>query len=145
MNVIGFNFTKMSAEKMSQTKPSNINTNIEFIDVEKDKVEILKDSEAANISFKYSLNYEARTDDKKQNPKKHGEVVFEGRITLSLNKEESKNLTKSWKKKKLPNDIKLPLFNLILRRCTPKTIYLQDEVNLPTHIPMPKIAPRPDQ
>ena len=146
MNIIGFNFTKMAATKMDGARPTNISTNIEFTDLAKDKVELLKDADTSIVSFKYSLNYEGKKDatDKKE-PNKQGEILLEGKITLTVTKDESKNLSKSWKKKQLPEAIKVPLFNLILKKCTPKTVFFQDEVNLPSHIPMPRISQKQQQ
>lgn len=137
MQIIGFNFTKLSAEKISKvTKPPI--TNIEFIDFEKEKVPFLKEDEAANIKFKYHLDYDG--EGKKE--ASEGTVFLEGKIVMSISKDELKNITKSWKKKELPEEIKMPLFNLILRRCTPRAITLQDEVNLPFHVPMPRVEQR---
>jgi len=138
MQVLGFNLTKISAEKNSKvTKPPV--TNIEFIDYEKEKVDFLKDSEAVKIGFKYDLVYEGET--KKENSNE-GQVLFKGNVILSVSKEEIKKITKEWKKKQLPDDVKVLLFNLILRRCTPKAVHLQDEINLPFHVPMPRIGQR---
>ncbi len=142
MQVIGFNFTKISTEKSAEVIHPNITTNIEFTDVQKEKIDLLKDKEAAAISFKYSLNYENTKGEKPSEDKsgeKSGEVLFEGKIVLSIEAEESKNLQKAWKNKELPNSFKVPLFNLILKKCTPKAISLQDELGLPFHIPMPKL------
>lgn len=139
MQIIGFNFTKISAEKIEEMQKPNISTNIEFINIEKEKIDFLKDSEAFKVSFKYGLDYENREEKKIL---KNGEIKFEGRIILSTNKEESKKILKSWKKKEIPNEIKVPLFNLILKKCTPKAVYLQDEINLPSHVPMPRISPK---
>jgi hypothetical protein len=45
---------------------------------------------------------------------------------------------KLWKKKEMPNAMRLPIFNFILRKCTAKALTLQDELGLPTHIPLPR-------
>jgi len=34
---------------------------------------------------------------------------------------------------------------MILRKCTPKAIHLEDEVNLPFHTPMPKLKPKEEE
>ena len=142
MRIIGFNFTKIAAEKNLETYKPNVSTNIEFLNVEKEDVNLLKDSEATRVSFKYTLSYDNAKDPESAKRKiegKSGEVIFEGKIILSLDKDESKNIYKAWKKKELPNDFKVPLFNLILRRCTSKSLSLQDEIGLPPHIPMPRL------
>jgi hypothetical protein len=141
MKVIGFNLTKISAERTSgdssvTKKPS---TAIEFIDLKEDKTDLLKEQRIVKISFKYTVNYG------EQENNKEGEVVFKGDIVLSVTKEESKDITRDWKKKKLPSPMNIILFNLILKRCTPKAIFLEDEVNLPIHTPMPKLQQKKEE
>ncbi len=140
MQVLGFNFTKILAEKISKvTKPPV--TNIEFIGMEKERVDFLKETEAVKVSFKYDLIYESeRKEEDSKERTREGNVLFEGNVIISLNKDELKEITKSWKKKSLPEDVKIPIFNLILRRCTPKAVQLQDEINLPFHVPMPRVG-----
>ena len=145
MQIIGFNFTKILAEKSPDFERSGLNTNIEFTNVIEEKVPILKDSESIKVSFKYSLIYSTQDEKKKEKEEKKGEVTFEGNIVLAVNKEEAKSLQKDWKKRKLPESIKIPLFNLILRKCSIKAAQLQEDVSLPIHLPIPKIAPAQNQ
>lgn len=137
MKIIGFSFTKISAEKMQRVVKASLNTDIVFTNVEREDMELLKDSEALKISFKYSLTY----DGAEKKPVRQGEVIFEGYTIVAVDKEEMKNILKAWKNKHFPDALKVPLFNLILKKCTPKAVYLQDEISLPFHIPMPRIAP----
>ncbi len=144
MKVIGLNFTKISATKDSNFQVGkSINTDIEFTDVAKESVSLLKeDSEALRVSFRFSVTY-LESDDKKS--KKNAEIAFEGNIIVSGTKDESKDIQKAWKKKEIQNSFKVPLFNLILRKCSPKALQLEEELNLPTHIPLPQIRPGPQQ
>src|SRR3989344_4166073 len=111
MQVLGFNFTKILAEKVSKvTKPPV--TSIEFIDLEKEKVDFLKETEAVKISFKYGLLYEGNTKgeakeeqkEESEGENKEGSVLFEGNVIISVNKDELKEITKLWKKKNLPQE-----------------------------------------
>ena len=144
MRVIGFNFTKISAEKFPDFKRCSMNTNIEFTNLEKEKVDILKDQEAIKLSFKYSVNYEEEKEKKEDNNKKLGEVSFEGIIVFSVTKEESKQLQKSWKKKQISPAIQIPIYNFILTKCSPKAVSLEDDLALPIHLPVPQIKPKQD-
>lgn len=139
MRVIGFNFTKIFAERPKSFKRGSISTNVEFIDFDKEKVEFLKETDVAKLSFKYSVVYDS-SEDKKADKK--AEISLEGIILLDVTKDELKELQKNWKKKNLSARIKIPLFNLILKKCSPKTMQLQDELNLPTHLPIPQIKPQ---
>jgi hypothetical protein len=147
MNVIGFNFTKVFAEKSSEFKPaSSTNMNIEFTGVKKEEINVFKDIEAINITFRFFVAY---TDAKEKKPQKEqpkeGEVILEGNILLSATKEEAKDILKSWKKKELPPSFNVPLFNLILKKCSTKALQLEEELNLPSHIPLPQLRPQSSQ
>ena len=93
--------------------------------------------DALKISFKFSITYTEK--DKKD--EKFAEISIEGELILAVPKDESKNILKSWKKKELPAGIQISLFNLIIRKCTPKTVYLAEELSLPLPIQIPKIKP----
>ncbi|MBM3232881.1 hypothetical protein FJZ18_01810 [Candidatus Pacearchaeota archaeon] len=139
MNIIGFNFTKITGEKSKKFKtPFTIDTNIEFTSIEKEKLEILKEVEPITASFKFSLNYiEINENEKNKKGQKQGEISFEGTLVLSANKEEAKDLLKSWKKNEIPDHLRQPLFNTLLRRCTLRAIPLEEELGLPLHINIP--------
>lgn len=139
MQVVGFNFTKISGEKSVLDFKAKPSTSIEFISLESEKVEMLKDGNIVKINFQYSITYE-NSEKKKDNIE--GKISCDGLVALSVSKEELKEITKSWKKKKLPGLTNIFLFNLILRRCTPKAIMLQDELQLPFHTPMPALKPK---
>lgn len=143
MQIIGFNFTKIQAERKMQLDSNlNINTNIEFTNLEKEKVELLqKDKESIRLSFKFSIMYQKG--DKKDNSEAN--VTFEGFMLLAAEIEESKDLLKEWKKKQVPQNLRLPFFNSILKRCSVKALQLEDELGLPNHMPIPQIAPQPQQ
>ncbi len=153
MKPIGFNFTKILAQKTAAANKGHTKTtNIEFTDITPEEIPLLKDEEAIRISFSFSIDYEdSQSSDNKESTKQKNKkpsedrVLLEGIIILSGKKDEIQNITKAWKKKVLSDAIKIPIFNLILRKCSPKAIYLEDEVNLPSHLPMPQLQPRPQQ
>ncbi|MBS3098636.1 hypothetical protein J4462_00310 [Candidatus Pacearchaeota archaeon] len=138
MQVIGFNFTKISAKRELKIENYSQNTNIEFLDLEKEKIELLKDLDAIKIIFKYSVEYKSN----KEKEKPCAELIFEGHIVLALSKKESSDILKSWKKKQIPPNIQISLFNLILKKCSPKAVYIADELNIPSPVPLPKITPK---
>jgi hypothetical protein len=135
MQLIGFNLKKIKAEKSPNYKRSSINTNIEFTDVIKEKVDLLKEATAIKISFIFSVVYS----DAEDKETVLGEISFEGEIVFSADKEETKDITKAWKKKTIPENLKIPLFNFILKRCSTKALTLEEHLNLPSHIPFPPV------
>ena len=140
MQVIGFNFTKIKVERNpGQLQPSTINTNIEFIDMTQENISLLKDQDALRVVFRFSVIYNESSQKKEV---KQGEALFEGINMIATPRGQGKELVKGWKKKDLASDFQLPLFNLILRKCTPKALDLEDQVGLPTHIPLPHLSPK---
>jgi hypothetical protein len=142
MNILGFNLTKISANRNSKILQNPMmNTNIEFTDVVKEEIEMLKENDAVKISFKFSVDYADAKDKEKKNPEIEGKIEFEGIIILSAEKEEAKEIFKLWKKKQIPEGIRIPLFNVILRKCSPKALDMEDQIGLPLHLPFPQIQP----
>ena len=139
MRLSGFNFTKVSAEKSKEFKlGSKINTNINFLDIEKEESGIVKEeSEVLRVSFNFSVTY---TDvEKQEKGANRGEVSLTGFIILMATKEESKLLLDSWKKKELPVAFKVPIFNFILKKCSVRALQLEEELGLPLHLPLPQL------
>ncbi len=145
MQVVGFNLIKILAKRELTYKRSAINTNIEFTNIEKESLPVLKDDEAIKISFKFDITYgdQEKTPDKKEKEEKQAEISFEGIIILSATKDEAKEYIKNWKKKEVPQESAIPLYNTILKRCSIKALQLEEDLNLPTHIPFPQVRAQP--
>ena len=146
MQIIGFGFTKITAFKLENftRNTTNINTTMEFINVTKEEIKLLKDNnEGLKLNFKLSIDYTLQHSDKKQDKQdKQGEISFEGYLVISVSKEESKNIQKSYKKKHMSPVLLTPLYNFLLRKCAPKAMDLEDEIGLPLHIPIDQIKPK---
>ena len=131
MRLIGFNFRKVSAERLSDSnKEIKLNTNIDISEIEEVKSDLLKGPETVlGIKFKYSLNYDPNI----------AKIELNGNILLALEKKLAEEIILKWKTKKMTEDFKLSLFNLILRKCNVRALQLEDEMNLPFHITMPSL------
>lgn len=139
MQILGFGLTKISGEKRPIKEAGLIaNTNLEILDVTKEEVDMIKDSDVIKVSFKFGVSYSKKDAPKSVQP--NAELSFEGGIILSLAKGESKEIVKSWKKSGLPNDIRVAVMNIIFRRCSSKALQLEDELDLPPHIPVPRVS-----
>jgi hypothetical protein len=138
MKILGFNLTKIHAEKLEKLENISINNQVSFINFEKEKVNVLKDSELFKLFFKYELHFQTPEKDKERSP----EIHFEGSVLLSLDKEESKEFQKSWKKKQIPQTATIPLYNVILKRCTIRALQLEEDIGLPVHVSIPQISPK---
>jgi len=137
MKVIGFNFTKLHADKKPEFNlKSNKEIKVDFTDVKEDKLDLIKADTIYSISFNYSVNY---TDAVSKKPASLAEIIIEGKVTISVDKEENKTFSKNSKKKEFDIKFKEGLFNFLLQKCTPKALDLEDELGLPMHLQLPSI------
>lgn len=138
MKVIGYNLTKVLAEKKAEAKNINsINTSIEFVNIDKDKIESIKDFEVIKVDFTFTVSYETQAE-KKDSSLKVAKIEMEGNLIFAASKDEAKDLLKFAKKKDMPANIKVPLNNVVFKKCLTKALELEDSLNLPFHIPIPQ-------
>lgn len=131
MRLVGFNFSKINIEKVSNNlKDLKINTNINISEIDQVKNNFLKGKEEIiAVKFIYTLDYEPNI----------AKVEFNGNILLEIESKAAKELLKQWKDKKISEDLRITLFNIILRKSNIKALQLEDEINLPLHINLPLI------
>lgn len=137
MRVIGFNFTKISIEKLKERVENiKINTDISVSEIRQPKSNFLKTKEEPiEAEFSYNVNYDPG----------FVKIGFSGIVTLAVEPKMAKEVLKQWKKKKMPDEFKFLLFNMILRKSTLKALNLEDELNLPLHLPLPSIKKSKDE
>ena len=131
MKVIGFNFTKLLAEKLEGNRNQlKINAEIDISEIKSLKTDIFKVKEdLVEVKFKYTVEYDPKI----------AKIEFEGLIIFSLDQKLAKQVLKDWKKKKMQDDFRLILFNVILRKSTLKALELEDQLNIPLHISLPSL------
>lgn len=150
MDLLGFIFTKIAGSRNKTFDfPFKTNTNVQFEEVIKEKTDAVKD--IFSISFSSSLDYLHGDEKEKKESKdtkeskeqkdagKQAEISFKGVLSLALDKEESKELQKLWKKKEVPEKMREPLFNFILRKTIIRALALEDELGIPPHLSLPKV------
>lgn len=136
MNIIGFNFTKIKAEKLKQLESNvKINNNIKIKSIEKEDVTFIKEKDSFKLEFEFSLEFEPKV----------AELSLEGFILFIIDKKDSKDLLNQWKTKKLPEEIRNPIYNLIFTKCNLKAFQIEEEISLPPHIPLPKLQQKPEE
>jgi hypothetical protein len=131
MRVIGFNFTKINAEKFSENaKNLKINTGIDISDIKEVKSTFFKTKEEMiAVSFKYNISYEPD----------FAKLTFEGKVLLGVESKKAKEVLKMWKQEKVPEDFRLPVFNGILKKSSLRALQVGEELGLPPHFPLPTI------
>jgi hypothetical protein len=134
MRIIGFNFTKIDAEKFSNNlKGLKISTNIDISDIKEVNADFFKSKEdLIVIEFSYTINYSENI----------AKLYFKGNMILSLDPKEAKELLDKWKNKEISENLRLTIFNTILKKSTLKAISVEEELNLPPHIPLPSFKSR---
>tara|TARA_Y100000034_G_C6848569_1_gene384695 strand:+ start:488 stop:901 length:414 start_codon:yes stop_codon:yes gene_type:complete len=133
MRIIGFNLTKVLAQRQEKDRRDiQVNQDINIKDIIEEEIPISKDKA---LRIKFHLNIEYTND--------FGKLEFEGSLLTLPDEKQFKLLTTTWKDKKIPEDIKMGVFNFIMNKCNVKALYLEDEMNLPYHVPMPRISKQP--
>lgn len=130
MKIIAFNFKKISAERRNDIKGKlEIKTHMDIERVEKEKLDIAGD--VLRFNYVYAINYEPD----------FATIGFEGSVLVKLaNDNEIKEILKNWKKKNLPEELRLLIFNFVMIKCNLKALQLEDEFSLPPHIPLPRLS-----
>lgn len=128
---MGFNFSKINAEKISDNLENlKINTGIDIAEIKEVKSNFFKTKEELiGIKFEYKVDYEPGI----------AKLNFLGNMIVSIDSREAKDVLKQWNDKKMPENFKLTIFNIILKRSSLKALQLEDEFNLPPHVPLPSI------
>ena len=132
MKIIGFNLIKISAERKEKVEGElKINQNIDIKDIQKESLPFTSE-DSIKIKFNFKIDYSEES----------ASLEFEGYITILPDKGELKQFLDSWKNKQLPENFRTPLFNFIMSKCNIKALNLEDEINIPYHVPMPRLNPQ---
>lgn len=131
MKIIGFNFNKINVERLSDKfEKLKINTNVDLTDVKEVKPEVFKTKEdIVEIKFNYSVNYEPKI----------AQISLSGTVLVMADEKTTKSFLSHWRDKKLPDEHKILLFNVILKKSNLKAMQLEDELNLPLHVTLPSV------
>jgi hypothetical protein len=129
IKILGFNFTKLEARKKTDFEGKlEIGTNINISSVEKHKLDLVKD-DVLKIGFDFIISY-----------KDLGQVAVAGIMYLLVDSKTLKDAVKQWEDKKLPEDLRLTILNLILQKSSLKALELEEDLGLPLHMPMPRVS-----
>ena len=130
--IVGFGFTKLSAEKGEQPKGKiDINNNVTVKDVKEADISLGKGNQnVLKFMFEFTSKYGPNV----------GTILFEGELLYLEDSKKTKEILSMWKKdKKIPKELMGSLLNAILTKCNVKALILSQEVNLPPPVPLPKV------
>jgi len=135
MKIISFSIRKLLAEvKDSKRTNLEITSNLNLEDITESKIELTK-QQSIIISFNFYVNYNPNV----------ARIELKGNLILLDDENKMEEIMKSWKEKKLLEEIKLPILNYILEKCNIKALELEEKFGLPLHIPLPKLGARKTQ
>ena len=132
MPILGFNITKINAEKKAEiTSKIDIASDLKIIKVSEDKVFLDKAQAALRFDFEFMVNYKPEI----------ANINLGGFVLYMEGEEKAKKILDAWKKNKtLEPELMEKLFNSILLRCNIKTLIMTQELNLPPHVRLPIVV-----
>ena len=134
IKILGFNFTKINAERNSNFKGKlEVKSNIHIASIEKEKLQISK-TEAVKILFEFTINYGEL-----------GKVEIFGSMFLTLDSKSTKELLNGFKSGNVPAEINALIINIILQKASLRALQLEEELSLPLHIQFPRLQPAQNQ
>ncbi|MDP7476100.1 MAG: hypothetical protein QF655_00510 [Candidatus Woesearchaeota archaeon] len=134
MTIVGFNFTKLEAEKKDMIKGKiNVSNNVTISKVEEKKLAIGNDKQKVlAFTFEFVSKYEPNI----------GSIKFTGDVLFMDDSKKVKEILDGWEKdKKLPKEIMPGILNTALNKCNIQALILSEQINLPPPIPLPKVQP----
>jgi len=132
MRLVGFDFKKISIERFKdQVGDLKFNTKVDISSVNTIKSDIFHSKEELlKIEFIYSVLYEPE----------FAKIELTGSIILAVEPRISREFLRGWKDKQISEELRIFLFNIILRKSNIKALQLEDELGLPIHIPLPSLS-----
>lgn len=137
MKIVSFNFRKVSIEKLSDSfEDVKINSKINISEIKMVNTTSSNEKEGLlSVLFSYNIDYAPNV----------AHIDLEGKIILLGDKKEIREIDEKWKDRKMTEEFRVNLFNIILRKVNVKALELEEEMKLPLHIPMPALkVPKED-
>lgn len=133
MPIIGYYYDKILMEKNKKVESDlEIKNKVQITDIEESDMPF---KEKGRSTLKFKFNFELLFEPK------IGKIVFNGHVLFMEDEKTIKDILKSYKKdKKLPQELTLQILNTILYKAHLKALDLGNELNLPAHLPIPKIS-----
>ena len=129
--IINFRLDKIHIERKNQPKGNiEAKNNLKVIDIDHESLSALTKQKALNFKFLFSVVYEPDI----------AKAEIGGNVTYMADEKQIKEIVEKWKKeKKIKPEIAAPIFNYILAKCNVKALGLEEDLELPFHIPIPRL------
>ena len=129
--IIGFNFTNMSIDRKNNlVKGMKVRYDLNIESVTEASIPLSTKQKGLDFNFKFIIDYDPDI----------ANISISGTVSYMVEEKESKEIWDEWKKtKRLPKKVSMPVLNLILDKCNIKALELEQDLALPTHLPMPSV------
>jgi len=130
MPVVGFNFTKLLAEKTGEiNQETRAKSDLKVVDVSQEKLPVGDAEEILKFTFSFTVEYGNA-----------GLSTMEGFLLYMEEPKKIKEIIKEWKEhKRVEADLMTQVLNNILFKTTVKALNLTQDVNLPPHFKLPYV------
>ncbi|MBS3145007.1 hypothetical protein J4208_05480 [Candidatus Woesearchaeota archaeon] len=131
--IVNFLLEKISVEKKKDvTGNVEVKNKTKITDLKEQTIDALGNKQnTLNVYFSFSITYEPNI----------ASILIEGKIIDVMDEKDKKAVLESWKKdSKIDPKYSSPWMNAILSRCNVKALSLGNDINLPPHIPFPRLA-----
>jgi len=132
MTIVGFNFTKIEAEKRKgRSAKVNISNNVAVKSIEDTDLSLGSEKQKAiKFIFEFVSKYEPDI----------GSIVLTGEVLFLEEAKKIQKIQDDWKKnKKIDGALMSVILNTVLSKSNVQALILSQEVNLPSPIPLPKV------
>ena len=132
MQVIGFNIEKIEAEKnLQEIKDLKVRYNANIKNLSLEEMNIGKKQEVLKVNFEFKVEYEPNI----------GNISFTGNVLILEDPKKARTTIEQWNKEKdASSPFSIQIINIILVRANIKALMIAQEVNLPPHIPLPRVS-----
>ena len=132
--IVGFGFTKVGVERHPTQTPVQkvrVVNDVDIKDVRETPLPV-NNRKAVSVDFEFIIKYEPNV----------AQISIAGSVLYMGDDAKVKATIEGWKKtKKLDKDVSVEILNMVLAKCNIKALELSQDVNLPTHLPLPRVTP----
>ena len=133
MTTIGFNFTKINAEKTGTSENMRVDSNISITDVIESKMPDAKKS-VIKFQFTFVSKFEPNI----------GNIELTGELVEMFEKDLATKVLETWTKtKSLNREVAQRILNVLLAKCNVEAIIMSRELGLPSPVQLPKVEVKP--
>ena len=131
MAIVGYNFSKVKAEKKASAKGKiNISNTVKITDVKESDLKLDNTRKGLKIEVEFISNYEPDV----------GTIALVGEVLLIEESKKADEIFKSWKEKKiLPKDETAAILNVALTKSNVQALILSQLITLPPPVQLPKV------